>query len=144
MIAEPRGARRPRPVYNGMVDDERERLRELSRGLFRLHGLLMDRERRTYEDRYGPVGARELLQLLLNDPQFAWLRSLSGLMARVDELVDSDEPVAAADARQLFEEAHRLLKSGDAGAFQDKYRDALQESPDVVMAHAGISAVLRR
>ena len=127
-----------------MVSDGRERLRALGGGLVQLHALLMDRERRAYEAVYGPVGSGELLQLLLGDERFAWLRSLSALMAAVDERVDADEPLAAGDAERVVREAHRLLKSGDRGAFQDKYREALQESPDVVMAHARISELLRR
>ena len=119
-------------------------MRDLSAGLVRLHALLLDRERRAYEERHGSVGSWELLQLLLHDEQFAWLRSLSILMARIDALVDADEPVAAADAQGLVRDAYRLLSSGESGAFQDKYRAALQESPDVVMAHAGISGMLRR
>lgn len=126
------------------MDPERQRLRDLSRELFRLHGLLLDRERRTYERQYGRVGSNELLRLLLNHDHFAWLRSLSGLMAQVDEMVDTDDPVTAHDAEPLLRETHRLLKSGDSGLFQNKYRDALQESPDVVMVHAGISEMLRR
>jgi hypothetical protein len=70
------------------------------------------------------------------------LRPLSTLIARMDELVDTDEPVAPADAEAAFREVYRLLKSADSGAFQDTYRQALQDSPDVVMAHAGVSAVL--
>jgi hypothetical protein len=126
------------------VEQDRQRLRELSRGLVRLHSLLLDRERHAYERRHGAVGPRELLHLLINDEQFAWLRSLSALMAQIDALVDTAEPIAADDAQAVFREIYRLLKSGDSGAFQDKYRDALQESPDVVMAHAGISALLPR
>jgi hypothetical protein len=125
------------------MDLHRERLRDLARRLVRLHSLLLERERRIYEERHGRVGSPELLRLLLNDAHFAWLRSLSMLMARIDEFVDSEDPITAADAERVLAEVQRLLKSGDSGAFQDKYRDALQESPDVVMVHAGISAVLR-
>ena len=103
----------------------------------------MERERGAYEARHGRVSSVELLRLLLNDERFAWLRSLSLLMARLEEAVDAQEPIAPDDAQGLLGDVHRLLKSGDAGAFQDKYREALQESPDVVMVHAGISAVLR-
>ena len=127
-----------------MTRGDRQRLRELSSRLVGLHSLLLDRERRAYETLHGSVGARELLHLLINDEQFAWLRSLSTLMAQIDALVDAGEPLAAADAELLLRETYRLLKSGDSGAFHDKYRDALQESPDVVMAHAGISELLRR
>ncbi len=126
------------------MDQDRERLRRLGAGLVRLHALLMDRERRAYERRRGPVGSRQLLELLLHDEHFAWLRSLSTLMARIDELVDADELLTARDIEDALGETYRLLKSGESGVFQDKYRAALQESPDVVMTHAGISEVLRR
>ena len=127
-----------------VVDEARERLRDLGVRLVRLHALLLERERHAYETQHGPVGSWELLQLLLHDAQFAWLRSLSRLMAQIDALVDADEPVAAGDAQELMRDAYRLLSSGESGVFQDKYRAALQESPDVVMVHAGISGMLRR
>ena len=104
--------------------------------------MLLDRERHAYEARHGAVSSGDLLGLLLHDEHFAWLRPLSTLIANMDELVDTDEPMGPADAEQAFREVYRLLKSGDSGAFQDKYRQALQDSPDVVMAHAGVSAVL--
>ena len=85
-----------------------------------------------------------LLQLLLHDEQFAWLRSLSRLMADIDGLVDSDEPVAADAADVFFRQTDWLLKSGDSGAFHAKYVHALQDSPEVVMAHAEISKLLRK
>ena len=121
---------------------ERDRLREISRRLLRLHRILLDRERHAYEVRHGAVSPGDLLRLLLNDEHFAWLRPLSMLIAKMDELVDADEPMAAADAETAFRAVYRLLKSGDRGAFQDTYRQALQDSPDAVMAHARVSAVL--
>jgi len=126
------------------VDQDRDRLRDLSRRLTRLHTLLLERERRAYENEHGRVAPRELLHLLLHDDQFLWLRSLSTLMAQIDAVVDAEDPVAEQDAQRLLRETYGLLKSGESGAFQDKYRDALQDSPDVVMAHAGISEVLRK
>ncbi len=125
------------------MDQNRERLRELGAGLVRLHSVLLNRERCAYETRRGPVTPHDLLPLLLHDEHFAWLRSLSTLMAQIDALVDSDEPVVARDAQRLFRETYRLLKSGESGAFQAKYIDALQESPDVVMTHAEVSKLLR-
>ena len=108
----------------------------------RLHRLLLDRERGLYEDRHGAIPTRELFSLVLNDEQFAWLRSLSTLIAQIDEVVDGDEDVAPETVQSAFREAHRLLKSGDPSEFRDRYHAALQESPDIVMAHAGVSKVL--
>ena len=124
------------------MDQDRDRLRDLSTRLLRLHRVLLDRERRAYEDRHGAVPSRELLHLALHDEQFAWLRSLSVMIAHIDEVVDADEPIVLEGVQNVFREVYRLIKSGDRGAFQDKYRVALQDSPDVVMAHAEVSRVL--
>jgi len=123
---------------------ERDRLRELSSRLLRLHKVLLERERRAYEARHGAVAPGDLLRLLLGDGQFAWLRPLSGLIARIDEFGDSEEPVAGEDAQRLLGEIFRLLKSGEPGLFQDAYREALQHSPDAVMAHAAVTTLLPR
>jgi hypothetical protein len=117
-------------------------MRVLSSRLLRLHGVLLDRERRAYEDRHGSIASRELLHLLLHDARFSWLRSLSSMIAKIDEVVDADEPLPPESLQSAFREAHRLLKSGTGGDFQDKYHLALQDSPDVIMAHAAVSRVL--
>ena len=130
-------------MYKIIMDQDRAGLRELSRRLVRLHRLLLDRERSAYEDRHGAIPPVQVLHLVLHDEQFAWLRTLSMLMAQIDAVVDAGEPLARDDARAAFREAYRLLKSGEGGTFQDKYYGVLQDSPDVVMAHAAVSEVLR-
>jgi hypothetical protein len=79
---------------------------------------------------------------LLHDEQFSWLRSLSSMIAKIDEVVDADEPIPPDSLRIALNETYRLLKSGSGGVFQEKYYLALQESPDVIMAHAAVSRVL--
>ena len=49
----------------------------------------------------------------------------------MDALVDSDDPLSEEVAQQAYRDLWRLLASGERGVFQDKYRDALQESPDI-------------
>lgn len=124
------------------VDHHRERLRDLSIRLVRLHKALVDRERLTYEERHGAIPSGELFRLLLHDERFAWLRSLSALIAQIDTAVDAREPLAEEDVQRALRETHRLLKSGGTGEFQDNYREALQDSPHVVMAHAEVSKAL--
>jgi hypothetical protein len=121
------------------VDPARDRLRDLSSRLLRLQRLLLDDERRAYEARHGVVAPGDLVRLVLDDPQFAWLRSLSALIARIDAAVDGDDALRSEDVDAAFREVFRLLKGGAGGQFQDKYHDALQRSPDVVMAHAEVS-----
>jgi hypothetical protein len=92
--------------------------------------------------RHGSVAPGDLFRLVLDDPQFVWLRSLSALIARIDAAVDGDDPHGSEDVDAAFREVHRLLKGGAGGEFRDKYHDALQRSPDVVMAHADVSKLL--
>ena len=125
------------------MDQDRDLLRELSARLLKLHKLLLEREREAYEEIHGPADAHQMLRLLLHEEQFAWLRPLSKLVAEMDDLVDSREPVSREDAERKYGQAFDLIGSGDPGLFQDKYRDALQASPEIVMAHASIRAVLR-
>ena len=124
------------------MDPGRDRLRDLSARLLRLHKILLDRERRAYEQRHGAVPSAELFRLLLHDERFVWLRALSSLIARIDEAVDTAEMLAIDDVERAFRAAYDLLKSGAGGDFQRRYHDALQDSPDVVIAHAEISKLL--
>ena len=89
------------------------------------------------------MGSHELLNLLLHDATFAWLRSLSTMMAQIDAAVDDADAITPEDTQRALRATYRLRKSGESGDFQDRYRDALQDSPDVVMAHASVSEVLR-
>jgi hypothetical protein len=121
---------------------DRGRLRDLSDRLVRLHKTLLDFERAAYEATHGRVrSSGELLELLLHHEQFLWLRSLSAVMARIDEALD-DQEAAEPDVDGFFRETYGLLRSGRGGRFESRYHAALQESPDVVMAHADVVKVL--
>ena|SRR3712207_5081633 len=119
------------------------RMRELRLGLLRLHKALLDKERDDYERVHGQVNASELLQLALNHEQFAWLRPVSELIVRIDELLDADEPATADDAGSLLAEARSLLKPSESGVgFSRRYFDAIQREPDVVLAHREVVRLL--
>jgi hypothetical protein len=124
------------------MDESRQRLRDLNIRVIRLHKVLLDREHRAYEQEHGPVMPTQLLQLLLNDERFAWLRPLSRLMARIDEALDDDSETSRAGVERLFVDIHALLRSDRSGAFETRYRAVLQESADVVMAHADVVKLL--
>jgi len=65
--------------------------------LLHLHQTLLDMERKSFETTHGRVNSGELLQLVLNHEQFAWLRIISALVVQIDEMLDADEPAGAAD-----------------------------------------------
>lgn len=122
-----------------------ERLRELRTQLLDLHKVLLEDTRVAYELDRGRVGTTaNLLQLVINDPWFAWLHSLSELIVRIDELLGKDAPSTDADATALFEEVERLLTASETGeGFSRRYFDALQRQPAVVLAHAGVRRTLK-
>jgi hypothetical protein len=120
-----------------------DRLPELRARLLRLHKLLLDEERSAYEAAAGPVAGPALLQLVLRHEQFAWLRVLSALISAIDAAHDeAGGALADADAEAFFRRTHALLRSGGDGAFETRYREALQRSADVVMAHAAVIKLL--
>ena len=62
-------------------------LGDLRQALLRLHKTLLDWERSGYERIHGRQSSHDLLKALLNDPQFAWLRPMSQLIVRIDEML---------------------------------------------------------
>jgi hypothetical protein len=118
-------------------------LSELRRVLLRLHKTLLDAERAAYEQAHGSVSSGELLQLVINHEQFAWLHSISELIVKIDEMLDADEPVTTGEAQSLLSEARALLKPSETGdEFARKYFSAFQSDPDAVLTHREIMRFL--
>lgn len=119
-------------------------LRDLRRGLLHLHKILLDSERAAYERAHGVVSIGELLQLVINHEQFAWLHTISELIVRIDEMLDPKEPSTAADATALLSYARGLLTPAEAGTdFQRKYNAALQSEPSALIAHREVVLVFK-
>lgn len=121
-----------------LSDPVHQRLFELRNGLLRLHKALVESERASYEKDVQRISSRgQLLNLLLHDPWFAWLRELSQLVVLIDEMLDADVPSEIIDADRLIAQARELLVPAETGAgFGRRYFEALQRDPNVVMAHA--------
>jgi catechol 2,3-dioxygenase len=148
LIAEADAAPRtdePSPSYAIMTDANRSRLRDLRGKLLQLHKVLLDDTRVAYEMDRGRVSSNAtLLQLVINDPWFAWLHSLSELVVRIDETVDPDSPATDADAATLIDQVENLLTASENGeGFHRRYFDALQRQPAVVMAHADVRRAIK-
>jgi hypothetical protein len=119
--------------------DLRRQLEELRRGLLRVHKALLEDARIRYEREQGRIeGSGALLRLVLNDPWFAWLHPLSGLVVQIDELLASDDATSA-DGEALLNQARTLLKPDANGeGFQRRYHRAIQDVPDVLIAHVAV------
>src|SRR5260370_226089 len=98
------------------------------------------REQSEYEREHGYVNTGEVLRLVIDHAQFAWLHNISEFVVRIDETLTAKEPVtpeytsgAIALARKMFVPT----ESGDA--FQKKYFDAIQRDPAVFIEHAELA-----
>ena len=118
------------------------RLREIREALLRLHRTLLDWERRGYERIHGRQSANEFLQVVLHEQEFAWLRPLSESIVRIDEMLtaegESDEDAVIVQVRAL------ASPDSEGTPYAQRYLAAIQESPDAVLAHRDLLALLRR
>ncbi len=126
-------------------NQDRAQLDNLSRALLRLHKALLDGERVTYERVHGRIPTNgAFFQLVLGDAWFAWLRPLSQLMAKLDELSESKEVADRAEISVVVASVRTLLTPSEEGdGFGRHYYVALQRDPDVGLAHAAVRALLR-
>ncbi len=120
------------------------KLRDLRNRLLHLHKVLLEMERQNFEKRSGRVTAGELLQLVLNNSQFAWLRIISALVVEIDEVLNGEEPATTKDSEDLLSQARLLFTSPGNEEFKTKYEAALQQEPSVVMAHSAVMQLLRQ
>jgi hypothetical protein len=121
----------------------RERLTKLRNGLLPLHKYLLDSERGAYVRDVEPINTTgQFLDLVLNDPWFAWLRELSQLIVLIDETLDLDEPASPEDAARLIAQARTLVSPAEQGTgFARRYYDAMQRDPGAVLAHRDMMKV---
>ena len=123
--------------------NQHQLLSELRIKLLRLHKLLLDTERITYEQVRGQVSRGEMLQLAIDHNQFAWLHQLSKLIMQIDDLLDADQPITSEAISVLLADIRTLLTPDQLGDdFALKYDAAFQRNPDVVLAHADVVTVL--
>ena len=121
-----------------------ESLKNARHGLLRLHKTLLDWERGRYERTHGRKSNAELLNAFLQDPQFAWLRPMSQLIVRIDEMLEEKEPPSRAEIDTMLEQIKALTSIDQAGdEYAGRYRDALQEASDAVLAHRDLVALLQ-
>jgi hypothetical protein len=126
-----------------MNDADRALLVELRRLLLDLHKTLIDWQRADYERVHGRLQTTQLLNVLFNDPSFAWLRSMSGLIVRIDETLEAKTPEAETGTGPLVAGARELIAPEPGTPYAQRYHAALQEMPDAVLAHSGLATLLK-
>src|SRR4051794_1160625 len=99
-----------------------QRFQGIRDALLHLHKTLVDAERRSYEQTIGAIRSpNHFLQLLTNDPWFAWLHPLSQLIVAMDETLEEEEPLTAARVEALLNQARVLLAPSETGQGYSKH-----------------------
>ena len=125
-----------------MNDRDRALLTELRRLLLQLHKTLIDWQREDYEGQYGRLQTSQLLQVILSDPQFAWLRTMSGLIVSIDEALDV-KAAAVSETGPLVAKGRELIAPEPGSPYAMRYHAALQELPEAVLAHRDLVQLLK-
>lgn len=119
-----------------------QQLERLSRKLRTLHSYALEQEKTFHP----AMSQLELLDKLLHDREWAWLRPLSGLMADIDEVLAAEQPPTQYDFMVAAAHVRELLAGGGATPntqFLERYRGLLQLSPELASAHGEIKALLQ-
>ena len=123
-------------------DPIRDTLVEVRRGLLRLHKTLIDAERAAFERARGPVSNTQLLQALMEDPFFAWLRPFSRLIVEIDEALAEREPMQAGAARDYVERVRSLVATAEGGESEllSRLEQLRSRHPEVLLAHLELNS----
>ena len=114
----------------------RDALREVSKSLKPLHRHLIEAAKSDYAFAYETVAApARLIELLQNDPFFAWLKPLTSLIVDIDDMTRTDFDRAAALA--IGERVNAFLSD-------ENYVAILQREVDVAIGHAAVRTALQR
>ena len=105
--------------------------------LLKLHKTLLDHERAIYEGINGPKTPGQFLGVLLEDPDFAWLRKFSTMIVEIDEMFAQKDGYSEETVEQHLAALRSLISMEDEGeAFRAKYQAGLQQDLDAA-AHQG-------
>lgn len=117
--------------------DRQSRVGPLRHALLDLHRTLIDAQRIEYERVRGRVETRgEFLGLVLNHPDFEWIRKLSALIAELDEWAEDEDSASEPGYDGIVEALRSLIRPDGADpGFGGRYWKMVEANPDVTVAH---------
>jgi hypothetical protein len=121
---------------------QRGALRDVSKALLPLHRALIDAAKEDYAFAVAPVKPSQLLQLLTDDPFFAWLKPLTSLIVDIDEMARTD--FDAADVATISDRIDRLFGAKAEETFSGQYIPMLQREVDIAIGHAALRKAAAR
>jgi hypothetical protein len=120
-----------------------ERLRGARDLLLKLHKNLVDHERAIWEGINGPASSGQFLGLLLEDPDFKWLRKFSTLIVDIDEMFAQKDGFAPDAVSLHLTKLRELISMEDEDDdFKAKYQSALQQDLDAAARQGDLRLLL--
>jgi hypothetical protein len=109
----------------------------LRRSVLELHRTLRDAQRIRYERVHGRIeSAGQFLGIILNHPDFEWLRELSALIAQLDEWLEGGEKASDEEFEDLLSALRGMIQAGGANTkFNKPYWQLVEEVPEVLVEH---------
>jgi hypothetical protein len=119
-------------------------IEELRHSVLALHKALLDVQRIRYEREHGRISTSgEFLGLVLEHPSFAWLRTLSALIARVDESIEEQAEKPGGELPDLVAALRSLIaRDGGHATFGAPYWKIVDEVPAVLVEHVKLWRLL--
>ena len=111
--------------------DNAQHLKNARDLLLKLHKNLVDHERAIWEGMNGPATPAQFLNVLIEDPDFKWLRKFSTLIVDIDEMFAQRDGYSVEAVNLHLAKLRDLIamKDEDEG-FRAKYQAALQQDLD--------------
>ena len=111
--------------------------------LLKLHKTLLDHERRIYEGINGPTSPGQFLGILLEDPDFAWLRRFSTLIVEIDEMFAQKDGYNEETVDQHLAALRSLISMEEENeTFRAKYQAGLQQDLDAAAQQGSLRSLL--
>lgn len=116
----------------------------ISQTLAQIHKMLLLTEFEKYEKNNAlTLSPHARLNLLLNAPEFAWLRDLSQMMASVDEIYFQKEVITETQISLIKKCVHDLMLVQNDSAFSKNYIGHLSDIPDLMLVHGQLKQFLK-
>lgn len=117
-------------------------LQDVRNAVLALHRTMLDAERREYERTHGRQTAGQFLDAVIHAPELAWLQPMTALIVRLDEDLDGTASSPQGDDDAVAQLRALLRPDAQGGAFQQRYAELLQRSPEALLAHGALARLL--
>jgi hypothetical protein len=113
-------------------------------GLLALHKSLIDAQRIGYERVHGRIQtSSEFLGLVLEHPDFEWIRAFSALIAQLDEWREEPEEGEERLGDLLAALRSLLQREGSNARFSQRYWEMIDSTPEVLVEHVKLQKLLK-